>query len=140
MNETEIRSAFNAATADLAAVRSRRATLEAELDSLAAQETAAQERAASLRAALHRFEVRPQDVERLGQLTATLSAKLAKLPDRSPTGARVKVSLEYLADETKPVSDRLNLCRSLLRDVSDAYTLDRATWDKAEGANAARSR
>ena len=140
MNEAELKTQLTQAAAELSDVRNRRITLEAELATLATQEAAAQETAASLRAALHRFEVRPQDVERLGQLTATLSAKLAKLPDRSPTGANVRSSLERLADESVPVSDRLSLVRSLLQDVGNAFILDRETWDSREGAAAQRLR
>ena len=128
-----IRNKLSEVTGSLIAVRQRRAALNSELNTLAAQETAAQERAASLRAELLRLEPpapRPEDLRRLAGLTATLSAKLAKLPTGSPTGEKVRGQLERLNDETKPVSDRLSLVRSLLDSVSNAYIKDRELWDK----------
>lgn len=138
MNETELKIQLSEVTGSLTQIRERRAALLSELNDLEPKEAELSGRAASLRAELKALEPRPQDVERLGQLTATLHSKLAKTPRTSPTAARVKEQLPRLDDEHLPVSDRLGIAKGLMSELSDYYQRDRAIWDKAEGRAAAQ--
>lgn len=117
--------------ADTTKLQTRRAALLAELEAVDQQLHDAAVRAEPLASRVRFLEAEPGAKRQLEMLTQTLTAKLLKARQDSPTVRDIKASLPSLADENTLASSRLALCRRLLDDLKNAPRLDADLWASA---------